>query len=431
MMRQTGTLLGTAIGLGAMLAAPLVAPAGTFAAALLAVLVTTACLAVLLVWHEPYPTVPIMVLAVLFGAAIIPLYVFAVTLAIMLVGELAARYSEGSLLSRRGRRLEAKRRFEAGEVPPVYIWFAGPALVAGLAVSWALGKEEPLIVLTGVVVAVLLKAILADREDAFLVEMLGVAMTVYLFDDLDFSVNGLNLIAAAILAFSFGYFAYRARAMDLSGLFSGALIGLLLIVFADVRWFVVLLVFFILGAATTRYRFDYKRRIGVEEEKSGVRGYRNVFANGIVAAAAAVLYGVTLHPACIALFLGAVATAAADTVASEIGVTGRTPYLITTFERVRAGTNGGVTLIGEAAAGLAALVIGLAAFLLGVADPAMLLVTVAAGLVGTNVDSVIGALFENRGLIGNSGTNLLATLSGGIFAALFFLGGATVPGTGI
>ena len=139
-----------------------------------------------------------------------------------------------------------------------------------------------------------------------------------------------------------------------------------------------------------------------------------------MAAAAAVLYGVTLHPACVALFLGAVATAAADTVASEIGVTGKRPYLITTFERVRAGTNGGVTLVGEIAAGLAALVIGLVAFLLGVADPALLVVTVAAGLVGTNVDSVIGALFENRGLIGNSGTNLAATLAGGIFAALFF-----------
>jgi uncharacterized protein (TIGR00297 family) len=130
---------------------------------------------------------------------------------------------------------------------------------------------------------------------------------------------------------------------------------------------------------------------------------------------------VTLHPACVALFLGAVATAAADTVASEVGVTAKTPYLITTFERVRPGTNGGVTLVGELAAGIASLVIGLVAFVLGVADPAMLPVTVAAGLVGTNADSVIGAVLENRGLIGNSGTNLLATLTGGVFAALFFV----------
>ena len=57
----------------------------------------------------------------------------------------------------------------------------------------------------------------------------------------------------------------------------------------------------------------------------------------------------------------------------------------------------------------------------GVATPSMMLVTVAAGFVGTNADSLVGAVFENRGLIGNSGTNLVATLVGGVFAALFFL----------
>ena len=416
-MKRRGTLLGTAIGLGAIVSAPFVAQEW-----ILAAVVLLACLAVLTVYREPYPTAPIMVLAVLFGLRVIPLYVFAVTLAIMLVGELVARYADGSLFSRRRRQVEVRPRLGAGEVPPVFLWFFAAGLAAGLVVSWALGRYQPLIVLSGVVVAVLLKAILADREDAFLVEMLGVAMTVYLFHDLEFTVDTLNLITASIIAFSFGYFAYRARAMDLSGLFSGALVGLLLIVFADVRWFVVLLVFFVLGAGTTRYRFDYKRRIGVEEGKSGVRGYRNVFANGIVAAAAAVLWGMTGHPSCIALFLGSVATAAADTVASEIGVTARTPFLITTFERVQPGTNGGVTLVGELAAGLAALAIGLVALLLGIADLSMLVVTVAAGLVGTNVDSVIGAVLENRGLIGNSGTNLLSTLAGGTFAALFYLG---------
>ncbi len=123
----------------------------------------------------------------------------------------------------------------------------------------------------------------------------------------------------------------------------------------------------------------------------------------------------------IALFLGSVATAAGDTVASEIGVTGKTPYLITTFERVRAGTNGGVTMVGEAAALIASFCIALVAYLLGVADPTMVAVVTIAGLVGTNVDSVVGALFENKGLIGNAGTNLTATLSGGLFALLFFI----------
>jgi uncharacterized protein (TIGR00297 family) len=68
-----------------------------------------------------------------------------------------------------------------------------------------------------------------------------------------------------------------------------------------------------------------------------------------VATAAAILFGITVHPMFIAMFLGSVATAAADTVAGEIGMTGGKPYLITTWEPVPAGTNGGVSLVGECA----------------------------------------------------------------------------------
>jgi uncharacterized protein (TIGR00297 family) len=69
-----------------------------------------------------------------------------------------------------------------------------------------------------------------------------------------------------------------------------------------------------------------------------MRGYFNVFANGLVASAASILFGITHHPMFIALFLGSVATAAADTVAGEIGLLSLTPYLITTWEPVPPGT---------------------------------------------------------------------------------------------
>ena len=44
-----------------------------------------------------------------------------------------------------------------------------------------------------------------------------------------------------------------------------------------------------------------------------------------------------------------------------------------------------------------------------------------AGFIGTNIDSLIGAVFENRKVFGNAGTNLLATLFGGLAAAGIFL----------
>jgi uncharacterized protein (TIGR00297 family) len=116
------------------------------------------------------------------------------------------------------------------------------------------------------------------------------------------------------------------------------------------------------------------------------------------------------------MFAGSVASAAADTVASEIGVTGGSPWMITTFKRVPPGTNGGVTGIGEAVALAGAFVIGIVAWLLNVITPMGILICMVAGLVGTNVDSLAGALLENRGYIGNAGTNVIGTLGGGLCA---------------
>jgi len=178
----------------------------------------------------------------------------------------------------------------------------------------------------------------------------------------------------------------------------------------------VMLAFFISGSVTTRYRFIEKERMGVEQAKGGARGYLNVFSNGAVAAAAAVMWGVSPDPLFAALFLGSVATAAADTMASEIGVTGGEPYLITTMARVPPGTNGGVTILGELVAVVGAFLISLIAFLFGIVPLPLVAIGTFAGFIGTNIDSVIGAVFENRGVFGNAGTNFVATAGGGLVA---------------
>jgi uncharacterized protein (TIGR00297 family) len=131
-----------------------------------------------------------------------------------------------------------------------------------------------------------------------------------------------------------------------------------------------------------------------------------------------VLWGITANPLCAALFVGSVATAAADTMASEIGVTGGEPYMITTFSRVPAGTNGGVTLLGDAVALAGAFIISVIAFLLGVIPLPLVVAGTIAGFIGTNLDSVVGAIIENRGVFGNAGTNLVATAGGGISGLL-------------
>jgi uncharacterized protein (TIGR00297 family) len=401
LMRQVGLLAAFLFTVICILAAPYLEPPF-----ILSLLVITFSGILYLIRGTRSLSISIIILAILYGLGWLPLLIFATTLGIVAFGEIAYHAARGG-----------HHR---------YLTYIAAASAGGAFAMVSVGERDPLLLILGVVVAVLLKSVLGDRNDVLMVEGLGVAMTMYLFADLNIPVQNQALIAATVIAFSFGYLAYRFRVMDLSGLFAGSLVGILIIVFTyddyGVRWFLVLLAFLVLGFSATRYRFDTKAAAGIAESHGGLRGYSNVFSNALVGVAGAVLYGVSGgNPLSIALFLGSVATATADTVGGEIGMTSHDPVLITTLEPVPKGTNGGITPLGEAASLAASAVIALTGYLLGLGDIALLAAATLAGFAGSNVDSVVGALLENRGFIGNAGTNLAATLSGGLIAAGLFL----------
>ena len=357
----------------------------------------------LLLWRffdTKYLCYAMCTLAALYGVTLLPFFVFATSLAMIVLGELVFQSGADDLNT--------------------YLYYVISTGWAGVLVMAYMHEMAILTVIFGIIAAVLLKVILLKYEDSLVLEAVGVAMTMWLIQELNYEVNLQLVVAAVIVGFTFGYFAFRAKTADLSGLFSAALVGIILLVFADAQWFMIMLAFFILGSVATKYKFEYKKRIGVEQGRGGARGYRNVFANGIVAAAAAVLFGIFQQPIFVVMYVGCVATAAADTLASEIGVTGGIPYMITTFKKVPIGTNGGVTLVGESVALFGGLAVALVAFLLGVISLPVVVVCAFAGFVGTNIDSLVGAIFENRGIWGNAGTNLIATIGGGLVAMGLF-----------
>ncbi len=287
----------------------------------------------LILWRffdTKYLTYTVCVLAALYGIGLLPFFVFATTLAMLVLGELVFQTGADDLNT--------------------YLYYIISTAWAGILVMAYLHENAILTIIFGIMAAVLLKVILLKYEDSLVIEGIGTAMTMLLIQELNYQADLQMVVAAVIVGFTFAYFAYRSKTADLSGLFSSALVGIVLLVFAGPRWFLIMLVFFILGSAATKYKFEYKKRIGVEQGRGGARGYRNVFANGIAATAAAVLFGVFQQPVFIVMYVGCVATAAADTLASEIGVTGGIPYMITTLKKVPIGTNGGVTLVGETVA---------------------------------------------------------------------------------
>jgi uncharacterized protein (TIGR00297 family) len=118
-----------------------------------------------------------------------------------------------------------------------------------------------------------------------------------------------------------------------------------------------------------------------------------------------------------ALGLAALAEAAADTVSSEIGqVLGGRPRMITTLRVVDAGTDGGVTLMGTCAGGIAgAIVAGIGTLALR-GGLELFWISGLGAVFGLVFDSLLGATLERRGWLNNDGVNFLSTASAAGFA---------------
>ena len=249
--------------------------------------------------------------------------------------------------------------------------------------------------------------------------------------------------------------AWRMHVLDPWGALTAFLIGFVTFVFpADGwKWFLVLLVFLAVSSYMTHYKYQVKRKKGFAQEKGGARGWPNVAANGVAAGFLVMLTPFFPREMILAAFLGAVATANADTLATEIGLLNPTdPRLITNLRKVvPAGTSGGISILGELATLFGALVIGIAAGILqmtgnpGWSAELLIGTTMIAGLAGCTLDSVIGAtvqgiykcricnkITENRRhcgapsiplrgrkVIDNNVVNLMATVFGAGVAVLF------------
>jgi uncharacterized protein (TIGR00297 family) len=231
---------------------------------------------------------------------------------------------------------------------------------------------------------------------------------------------------ALVFSMILGYLAYKTKIADLSALFSATILGVLIIVFSELFWFVLLLTFFILGGAFTKYKYRYKESIGLAQSKGGVRSYENVFSNSTAALVLAICYGIYPQYADLIIFayLGTVATATGDTLASEVGTTAHSqPIMITTLKPTNAGVDGAVTILGEIAALLGSMVIGLLPVIFGrVEDAGMAIaITTAGGFLGTNIDSILGATLQKRGMLSNSGVNFVATFAGAAVSGIIYL----------
>jgi uncharacterized protein (TIGR00297 family) len=202
-----------------------------------------------------------------------------------------------------------------------------------------------------------------------------------------------HLLLAAVLAVGIAGAARAAKALSTSGAVAAAVVGFLLFGFGGGRGATALLLFFVTSSALSR--LGKRRKEALSFEKGGERDWAQVAANGGVAAAAALLLPVVPGEAWpVALLLGALATANADTWATEIGALAKhPPRLITNLQPAPTGSSGAVSGPGTLAAlAGAALVAGVAPFW-GLGWTGALAVTLG-GLGGALLDSLLGATVQ-------------------------------------
>jgi uncharacterized protein (TIGR00297 family) len=216
-------------------------------------------------------------------------------------------------------------------------------------------------------------------------------------------------------------FIYKKEILDFQGSLAALFMGLAVVYFTNgLMWLSLLLVFLLVTYLSTKYNYNKKSKLNVAERNHGRRSAINVLANGLIPTIiAAAFYFNTSNSTSLLLlaaYIAAIASITGDTLSSELGVLSKgEPYLITNFKRVPTGTDGGISPLGELVGVSGALLIGMSAWAFGLADIKIaVLAAVVGGSLGFHVDSLLGALFERKGIIGNATVNFLSTIAGAL-----------------
>jgi uncharacterized protein (TIGR00297 family) len=249
-----------------------------------------------------------------------------------------------------------------------------------------------------------------------------------------------RIITGLVLSVSFGSIAFIFNWITLDA--SRTIVVLGTIIYGFGNWLIVsvVLFFFITSIIFSRYRRKLKIAKLDEAEISALnlqkrRNGTQLWANGFWMAF--FIFAWFLYPSdgfLIAVF-AVIASAASDTWATELG--SANPWktrLITSFKKVKPGTDGGISLKGIVAALMGSAAIALFTFLdTSFYNPMTFYIVFGAGFLGCITDSYLGAIFQNRvpdkssnnpgsengTKLTNSMVNWISTGTGGMIAFVF------------
>jgi len=222
-----------------------------------------------------------------------------------------------------------------------------------------------------------------------------------------------NILVGLIVSLLLAIYAFKKRELTDGGTVAAWFIGVSVFAFGGWTWLGLLALFFLSSALLTRYKAKFKAGAYAEFSKGGTRDFWQVVANGALPSLISVAYFLNPSPALFAAFAGVIATATADTWATELGVLSKNAWLVTSFKKVKSGLSGAVSLQGFAASAAGGAFVALSAIALNVLNNAIdfnllsslfveqfvggktfLIVVIIAGFAGSLADSLFGATVQ-------------------------------------
>lgn len=187
------------------------------------------------------------------------------------------------------------------------------------------------------------------------------------------------------------------KLLSLSGAIMAFFTGLFIWTGFGVNGLILMGVFFLTSSSLSKYKHRGKGYLEELHAKGSERDWAQVAANGGTAAIAGIAHFLSPDPVWLIIFSVSLASANADTWASEIGVLSKTrPISIRDFKRVPRGTSGAVSLLGTLAAAVGSfLIAAVSLYLFHIQWESAALIFLL-GIAGCLLDTLLGALYQAR-----------------------------------